>query len=132
MIIGLATPLNSTPLSFIRLQAFSLVLLVSLIFSGCSVDMPSHTETTGNYIGPKTAAQIVTGKSQSFVEALIGEPTKKDKLSDNDEIWKYIYVEKHISNGSAFLVTGTAADAENTRTTFVEFKDGVVAQCWQD
>jgi len=119
-------------LPYFRLLVLSLGLLVGVGFSGCSVDMSTHTETTGTFIGQRTAAQITVGKSQSFVEALIGEPTKKDKISDNDEIWKYVYTTRSISNGTAALFSGTAADTTNTSTTFVEFKDGVVLKCWQD
>ena len=124
--------MNSKPLCSIWFFALSFALLAGISFSGCSVDMSSHTDTTGTYIGPKTAAQITPGKSSSYVEALIGEPTKKDKVSDNDEIWKYIYTTKRTEVGNAPLFTGTSSDAAYTHTTFVDFVDGTVVKCWQD
>ena len=42
------------------------------------------------------------------------------------------YIEKHIANGNAFLVTGTASETEKTHTIFVEFKNGLVDKAWTD
>jgi outer membrane protein assembly factor BamE (lipoprotein component of BamABCDE complex) len=117
------------PRNFISL-VLSLGLLACAGLTGCSVDMSSHTETTGTYIGPQTLQQIQAGKTKDFVTALLGEPTKKDKASDTDEIWRWVYVEKHVANGSAALLTGTASNTENTHTTFVEFKNNVVDHAW--
>ncbi len=113
-----------------KLQIFLIGLLACAGLAGCSVDMSSHVETTGTFIGPQTLQQIQPGKSKDFVEALIGEPTRKDKVTDTDEIWRWVYVEKHIANGNAALFTGTASNTENTHTTFVEFKNGVVDHAW--
>src|SRR5439155_462721 len=87
---------------------------------------------TGNYVPPNTFDRIEPGKTTAaWVKATLGEPSSKDKLDNDGEVWKYSYTEKKESSGAIFLIFGGSDKKEEQRVAYVEIKDGVVKNKWR-
>ncbi len=114
------------------LAALSLGAVLPMVcMNGCLVSSSSNVTHTGTNVGDSTWAQVVPGKSMSWVAAVLGEPTSKQKLDDGSEIWKWTYTERTDNSGAVFLIFGGSSSHENSHTAFVEFKDGVVTNHWR-
>jgi outer membrane protein assembly factor BamE (lipoprotein component of BamABCDE complex) len=102
------------------------------ICSGCLVASDTHQTRSGTYVAPSTLQQIHPQQTtQDWVQKVMGNPTGKDVLADNSEIWRYSYSEKTTSSGAVFLVFAGSDVKETGGTIFVQFKDGVVTNYWK-
>ncbi len=101
--------------------------------SACSIiESDKHTSFTGNYVPADALSQIKVGESTpSYVEAVLGEPTSRTDLEDGSAIWRWDYTETRSSDGSLFLVFDGESSTTKKRSTYVEFRDGVVARKWR-
>ena len=112
------------------LTALSLIVLSGS--PGCLVAHSSEQHITGNYVPPNTFDRIEPGKTTAaWVKATLGEPSSKDKLDNDSEVWKYSYTEKKESSGAIFLIFGGSDKKEEQRVAYVEIKDGVVKNKWR-
>jgi hypothetical protein len=53
-------------------------------------------------------------------------------LTNGTEIWKWRYTEQRQSSGTVIFLLSAESNTNNVKTTFVEFKDGVVVKAWRD
>lgn len=109
-----------------------LSLALAALASSCVINADSHTEYSGQYISPKTIAQIEEGHSSDYVLAILGEPTTRTEVGEQVEIWKWQYREKRTSSGAVFLLYSGSNKDERNKATYVELRDGVVVKAWQD
>ncbi len=107
-------------------------LFPTIALSGCLIGGHSKTEVTGTKVGADTIAQIQPGKSKGYVLALLGEPTVKLDVGNNNEIWKWNYSERRTSSGSLLFIFGSTTEKESTSTCYVEFNHDVVTRSWRD
>ena len=107
-------------------------LIAATTLSGCLIDTSSHNDISGRYVGSETFAQIQPGKNQEYVAALIGDPSTKTVLDGGTEIWKWTYSERKNSSGSVIFLFSADSHTDSQKTTYVEFKDGVVVKAWRD
>src|SRR5262245_54098892 len=122
---------NSASIGFRSLTAAA-ALAVAPLLGGCVIGSSSHTDVSGNYIGADTISQIQPGKDQAYVLALCGDPSDKTVLNNGTEIWKWRYSEHKKSSGSVIFLLSAESNTDNVKTTFVEFKDGIVVKAWRD
>ena len=114
-----------------RYALAALSLCLSLL-SGCLVAHSSDQHISGNYVPDTTFDRIEAGKTTAaWVKATLGEPSSKDKVDENSEVWKYSYTEKKESSGAVFLIFGGSDTSEKQRAAYVEMKDGVVKNKWR-
>jgi outer membrane protein assembly factor BamE (lipoprotein component of BamABCDE complex) len=105
---------------------------LALTLTGCLVMSGSDEKREGKYVSPATFEQIKPGKTtQAWVEATLGDPTKKTKANDT-EVWKYEYTEKRESSGAIFLIFGGTSKKQVSNAAYVELKDGIVTNAWRD
>jgi outer membrane protein assembly factor BamE (lipoprotein component of BamABCDE complex) len=114
--------------TFIFLAALSL----AAVCPGCLIGSHTHTNVSGRYVGPDTLAQIQPGKSEAYVMALLGDPTDKTDIENGTSIWKWRYTETGTSSGAVIFIFASDSKTETQRTTYVEFKDGLVVKAWHD
>ena len=118
-----------------HLHRIGLAIFTSLalfFLGGCLVAHNSEQHITGNYVPPNTFDRIEPGKTTAaWVKATLGEPSSKDKLDNDGELWKYSYTEKKESSGAIFLIFGGSDKKEEQRVAYVEIKDGVVKNKWR-
>ncbi len=100
--------------------------------SGCLIGGHSKTEVTGTKVGAETIAQIQPGKSKTYVLALLGEPTVKLDVGNNNELWKWSYTEHRTSSGSLLFIFGSTSEKESTSICYVEFTHEIVTRAWRD
>lgn len=116
----------------LRSLAVAAALATGTLLTGCVIGSSSHTDVSGNYIGNETLAQIQPGKDQAYVLALVGDPSDKTVLTNGTEIWKWRYTEQKKSSGSVIFLLSAESNTNDVKTTYVEFKDGVVVKAWRD
>jgi outer membrane protein assembly factor BamE (lipoprotein component of BamABCDE complex) len=107
--------------------------LVALVFlTGCLVSHSSNEKVTGNFIPQNTFDRIEPGKTTAaWVQATLGEPSSKDKVDGDTEVWKYSYSEQKESSGAIFLIFGGSDKKEQQHIAYVEMKNGVVTNKWR-
>src|SRR4026208_414838 len=88
----------------IHLAVPVLLAIACCSLSSCIINANSHTTRSGKFISNETLSRIEPGKTLDYVEALIGQPSTKTKLTDGTEIWKWNYNERKKSNEGVFLV----------------------------
>lgn len=116
-------------ISPIACRIFLPFLLLSM--SGCLVSSSTNQRITGNYVPRDTFDRIEPGKTTAgWVRATLGEPSSKDALHDDGEIWKYSYTEEKESSGAVFLIFGGSDKKELQHTAYVEIHGGVVTHKW--
>ncbi len=98
--------------------------------SGCLIGSHSRTELVGRHVPAATLAQIQPGCTKEFVLALAGEPTVRTTVDPRTELWKWSGVERVDSRGHVIFLISSENRTETERTTFVEFRDGVVTRAW--
>jgi len=107
-------------------------LVAAFLFPACIINVDSHSERSGRYVSASTLQQVEPGRTQSYVLALLGEPTSRTKIDDGTEIWKWAYTETKRSEGSLIFVFSGDDTERIEGAAYVEFKDGVVQKTWQD
>lgn len=100
---------------------------------GCLINSHSSTSYTGRFISPTALEKIEVGKTKTdFVKATLGEPTCRSTLDDGSEVWRYDYKKTTSGSGTVFLLFNGDNHTEKQGSTYVMFKDGVVAEKWRD
>jgi len=113
------------------LAALSLAALTVLPLSGC-IHGKSYSSLSGDYIGSGTYNRIKIGKTtEAWVLAALGEPTRRSNL-DGGQLWAYEYERTERSKGSVLLIIGGSSSEESSGGTYIEIKDGIVADAWRD
>lgn len=117
-----------------RQTVSTFMLLASTLFlTGCLFGGHSDVRREGNYVSSNTLSQIEPGKTTSaWVRAVIGEPNEKNRLGDHEEIWKYSYSETKDSGGYILFIFETDDKKVTRNNIYVQFKDDIVSQRWQD
>ncbi len=110
----------------------SLAVAACCTLSACIVNVDKTTERSGRYVSAATLEQIVPGRSQEYVRALLGEPSSKSVVDGSTEIWKWTYSETKRSGGRLIFVYSGDSTESSEGTTYVEFQEGVVHKTWQD
>ena len=114
------------------IKPVTLTLLGLILLSGCLVSHTSNQSYSGNYIPENTFDRIEPGKTTSaWVQATLGEPSSKDKVDGDTEVWKYSYTEKKESSGAIFLIFGGCDKKEQQHVAYVEMTNGVVSKKWR-
>jgi outer membrane protein assembly factor BamE (lipoprotein component of BamABCDE complex) len=110
------------------------VLVLSMLLSnGCLFGGHSKVKREGTKVGEETIKQIEPGKTDlGWVRAVLGEPSEKIKISDNESIWKYSYKETKDSSGYVFVIFGGSSESISENRFFVQFKDNIVVRSWRD
>ena len=84
-------------------------------------------------VSQKTLDRIEPGTtSKSELVALLGEPTRKEELSDGAELYTYNYVKKTEKNVTVLLLLAVHEDDEDRNRLYFEIEDDVVRKFWQD
>jgi hypothetical protein len=105
----------------------------TLAFSSaaCIINVDSNVHRTGRVVGEETMRQLEPGRDESFVLALLGEPTRRIPV-DGGELWKWESTETRTEEGRLiFLYSGERVDT-TTRSAWVEFKDKQIVRSWRD
>ena len=119
--------------SFARILPSTLAALAAAcLFPACIINVDSHSERSGRYDSSSTLQQVEHGSTQSYVLALLGEPTSRTKVEGGTEIWKWSYTEVKRSEGSLIFVFSGDETERVEGAAYVEFQDGVVRKSWQD
>ena len=114
----------------IKPVAFSLLAL--MLLTGCLVAHSSNQSYSGNYIPQDTFDRIEPGKTTAaWVQATLGEPSSREKVDGNTEVWKYSYTERKESSGAIFLIFGGSDKKEQQHVAYVEMSNGVVSKKWR-
>ena len=114
----------------IKPVAFSLLAL--MLLTGCLVAHSSNQSYSGNYIPQDTFDRIEPGKTTAaWVQATLGEPSSREKVDGNTEVWKYSYTERKESSGAIFLIFGGSDKKEQQHIAYVEMSNGVVSKKWR-
>lgn len=115
------------------LAACTFLTLSTLTLGGCLIGSGSSDTVTGTFIGRETLAQMKPGETkEDFVVATLGQPSSRSTLSDGSQLWRYNYSRTRRSGGYVFVLLSASSKEQTVATTFVEFRDGVVARAWQD
>lgn len=102
------------------------------LLSACIVNVDSHSERSGRYVSSATLQQVEPGRTQSYVLALLGEPSTRTKVEGGTEIWKWTYSETKRREGQLIFVFSGDETERIEGATYVEFQDGLVRKTWQD
>ena len=87
----------------------------------------------GLMVSQTTLDQIEPGKTtKGKLLALLGEPTRKEELSDGAELYTYSYVKKTEKNVTVLLLLAMHEDGEDRNLLYFEIEDDVVRKFWQD
>lgn len=119
----------------LSMNAKALILslpLVATLLTSCLISVDSHTQHTGRRISEQTLSQIEPGRKDDYVVAVLGEPTRKTKLAEGNEIWKWEYREKRVQSGTLIFVFSKDETTVTEGAVYVELKDGVVVRTWRD
>jgi outer membrane protein assembly factor BamE (lipoprotein component of BamABCDE complex) len=106
--------------------------LVAVLIPGCLISSSSRTERSGRFVSDETLGQIRPGSKPDLVQALLGEPTSRVSLEDDQELWKWEYREEKTSRGGVFLLVSGRSTKETTGAVYVLMKGGVVERTWRD
>ncbi|MEO1582964.1 MAG: hypothetical protein AAFR96_00125 [Planctomycetota bacterium] len=110
--------------------ALALTLVVST--SGC-IHGSSVTSESGVRVGSTTFSRIEPGvTTKDWIRTTLGEPQRRSVSEGGRELWVYDYERTERSRGTFLLVIGGSDTSTTSTVTYVEFKDGVVTQAWQD
>jgi outer membrane protein assembly factor BamE (lipoprotein component of BamABCDE complex) len=115
----------------LRNIALTAALLASTL-SSCIISSKGHTSHSGQFVSNETFEQIEVGRPQDYVLAILGEPTTKNPLEDEVEIWKWRYTESRSSSGHIIFLLNASNSKDRQYNTFVEFEDGLVSKAWRD
>lgn len=110
----------------------ALALSLPLALSGCLINSDSKTETSGRQISEQTLSKVEPGHSESYVLALLGEPSSKTPTELGKSVWKWEFSEVKRSGGTVFLVLSAGSTEESSGAVYVQFMDGVVVSTWRD
>ncbi|RMH25952.1 MAG: outer membrane protein assembly factor BamE [Planctomycetota bacterium] len=107
--------------------------LAAGVLSGCIVEGSRHIHTEGRYIGDQTLSMIEPGQTtQTWVLAVMGEPTRRSVLDGGVEVWTWDYRRIRHADTEVFLIFDGDKRTETTQSVYVEFADGVVTRAWRD
>lgn len=111
-----------------------LALGLCAVLGACVViDSDRHTRYEGRYVSDQTLAQVRPGSTQEYVLALLGEPTRRNELSDGSSIWRWSFTRKVESSSSLILVFSGDSTTETQQSVYVEFDEqGLVRRSWRD
>jgi hypothetical protein len=105
----------------------------TLVMPGCLVNSSSKTHQSGTFVGKGTLEQIEPGRStESFVVALLGQPTTRKDLGDGTELMRWVHTRRRTSSGGVFLLVASHNESETNTTTYVLLRDSIVDRVWQD
>ena len=123
-----------SPRTTAALLTLSLVLPAFSI-GGCLVCGTSSVtyDGKGPMVSQKTLDRIEPGTTSKLeLLALLGEPTRKEELSDGTELYTYNYVKKTEKNVTVLLLLAVHEDDEDRNRLYFEIEDDVVRKFWQD
>lgn len=113
-------------------------LVLSFLLTGTLVGcISSHSDVTYGAKGPAirsdTLRQIKCGQTtKDWVLAVLGEPTRCARTSDDTEVLTYEYTKK-IDSDLSFFIFFNADDRREERAIYVfEIEDGIVAKYWRE
>ncbi len=114
-----------------KLAIVTSAALLSTALGGC-IHGSSYSSLDGNYIGAGTFERIQIGETkESWVAAALGSPTRKTPI-EGGSLWAYEYERTERSKGSVLLVIGGSSSEKSAGGTYIEIKNGIVTDAWQD
>lgn len=106
-------------------------VLTCTALGGC-IHGSSYSSLDGNYVGAGTYERIKIGETtESWVAAALGSPTRKTAI-EGGQLWAYEYERTERSRGSVLLVIGGSSSEKSAGGTYIEIKNGIVTDAWQD
>lgn len=110
-----------------------LIAGMALVAPGCLISSRSNESFTGTKVSEATFGQIQPGvTNKQWVEATLGQPTKKSTLDDGGEVWKWSYAKVKQSSGAILFIFGGSSTTTTGGAAYIEFgPDGVVRKAWR-
>ena len=121
-------------MGYSRGKAVVCVACVCLLASGCLVvaSKSSSYGPKGAMVSEATLEQIQPGEtSKAKLVALLGEPSSKQEVDDDTEIYKYVYSKKTNSCATVFLLFASSDNKEEFQELFFEIRDDLVVDWWK-
>ncbi len=114
-----------------KLAIVTSAVLTCTALGGC-IHGSSYSSLDGNYVGAGTFERIKIGETtESWVAAALGAPTRKTAI-EGGQLWAYEYERTERSRGSVLLVIGGSSSEKSAGGTYIEIKNGIVTDAWQD
>lgn len=107
------------------------VLFLALVLGSCIIHVDSKVHRTGRTVGEETLRQIEPGRDESFVLALLGEPTRRMTV-ESGELWKWESTETRTREGGLIFVFSTEPEDTTVSAVWVELRAGKVVRQWRD
>ena len=124
--------MNVTKLATVTM---GLAVGLSLLCSGCLVCAGSSVTYggKGEMVSDRTLSRIEPGKTtEGELVAMLGEPTKKEAMPEDSQLYKYEYVKKTRRNVAVFVLLATSNNKEERTRLCFRIKDDVVQEFWKD
>lgn len=102
------------------------------LLTGCLFGSQTHTQHEGRRISSETLEAVHVGDSRDYVQALLGEPTKRTPVENGRQVWKWAYRTVKHSEGSVFLIVSSDSQTEEAGAVYVEFQNDLVTRTWSE
>lgn len=106
-------------------------LFLACMLGACIIHVDSKVHRTGRTVGEETLRQVEPGRDESFVLALLGEPTRRIPV-DGGELWKWESTETHTKEGGLIFVFSSERTDTTVSAVWVELRAGKVVRQWRD
>lgn len=112
------------------LALLSLALPIMGSLPGCIASAKSRSNYRGRYISPQVLDDIKPGKSQQYVLAVCGQPTRRQSLGLDSSVWVYEYEKDTYSSGRLVVLEANRRSEERGKVV-VEFKENKVTRAFR-
>ena len=117
----------------LKFAAFLTLILSCLFASGCVISRRTSIEESGKKIGESTLNQLENGvTTKNWVQAVLGEPTRKKPVSKVTEIWVYEYMLKKESSTGVIVLLSSDDEKVESQSVYLEFADGLLKRYWTE
>lgn len=128
---------NNNPNQLLNMKshvaAFISLALIGFFVSGCVVSRSTSIEESGRKIGESTLNQLENQvTTQDWVQAVLGEPTRKAPVSEATEIWVYEYMLKKEKSMGVIVLLSSDDETVESQSVYLEFTDGILTRHWTE
>lgn len=111
--------------------ATACAIAIVLLFGGGCVSGTTEYRESGTYVSSATLRQIEVGQTtDEWVLGVLGEPTQRVSVGEDEEVWKYLFTEERNRRGQILFVTGNDTRHASS-SVFLQVKDHKITKKWQ-
>ncbi len=117
----------------LHIASFFALALAGFFVSGCVVARSTSIEESGRKIGESTLSQLENQvTTQDWVRAVLGEPTKRESVSEATEVWVYEYTLKKEKSTGVIVLLSSKDEKVESQSVYLEFTDGILTKHWTE